>query len=74
LFYVLAAQGEGGKPLLIVLNGAAEPVEVTFPEWPGVRAWRRILDTSNGSDAAELSAGAKWGAQARCVLVFAGES
>jgi isoamylase len=74
LFYVLAAQGEGGKPLLIVLNGADEPVEITFPEWPGARVWHRILDTSNGSEAAELPPGAKWGAQARCVLVFSGEA
>jgi pullulanase/glycogen debranching enzyme len=73
LFYVLAAQGEGGKPLLVVLNGADTPVEITAPEWQGVRVWRRVLETADGNEAAELAPGDKWNTQARCVLAFAGE-
>jgi glycogen operon protein len=73
LFYVLAAQGEAGKPLLVVLNGADTPVEITAPEWQGVRVWRRVLETADGNEAAELAPGDKWNTQARCVLAFAGE-
>jgi glycogen operon protein len=74
LFYVLAVQGEADGPLLVVLNGADTPVEITAPEWQGVRVWRRVLDTTNGSEATELAPGGKWNTQARCVLVFAGGS
>ena len=74
LYYVLAAQNDGGKPLLVVLNGADAVVEVVFPEWPGVRAWRCVLDSADGSDPpAEMPPGNKWSTQ-RCVLAFAGEA
>jgi glycogen operon protein len=71
--YVLPAAGEGGSPLFIVLNGADNAVEIAFPEWPGVRAWRSVLATSGDEAAAGQAPGSKWSAQARCVLVFAGE-
>jgi isoamylase len=74
LSYVLAAPREGGKPLFIVINGADTPVEITFPEWPGVGNWHCILDTSDGhAYTIKLPPGANWGAHVRCVLVFAGE-
>ena len=73
LAYVLAAPREGGKPLFIVLNGADEAVEITFPEWPGVRCWHCLLDTSDGHEPpVSLPPGANWGAHVRCVLAFAG--
>ena len=74
LAYVLAAPREGGKPLFIVLNGADTPVEITFPEWPGVGCWHCVLDTSDGhAYTIALPPGANWGAHVRCVLAFAGE-
>jgi isoamylase len=74
LSYVLAAPREGGKPLLIVLNGADTPVEITFPEWPGVSRWHCVLDTSDGhGQTVTLPPGANWGVHVRCVLAFAGE-
>ena len=73
--YVLAAPDGNGKPLFVVLNGADEALEIVFPDWPGLRAWRCVLDTSNGHDpSAELAPGAKWNVQARSVLAFAGEA
>ena len=74
LSYVLAAPLDGGKPLFIVLNGADEPVEITFPEWPGVASWQCVLDSSDGVEqAVRLPPGANWGTHVRCVLAFAGE-
>jgi glycogen operon protein len=73
LSYVLAASRESGEPLFVVLNGVDEPVEVTFPEWPGIGHWQCVLDTAKGqlpSDA--CAAGATWSAQPRSVLAFAG--
>ena len=73
LSYVLAGQQEGGTALLIVLNGADEDVELSFPEWPGVGRWQNLLDTSNGAPhSEELPPGNKWIARARSVLAFAG--
>ena len=74
LAYVLAAPIEGGKPLYVVLNRTETPVEITFPEWPGVTGWRCVLDTSDGQEhPVTLPPGANWGAHVRCVLAFAGE-
>jgi len=71
--YVLAAAREGGEPLFIMLNGADEPVDITFPEWPSVERWQCVLDTSNGHpNAPACKPGDKWSAQARTVLAFAG--
>jgi glycogen operon protein len=74
LAYVLGAGVEHGEPLLIVLNGADEPVDVTGPEWPKVARWACIIDTANGqSNSATLEIGARWSAQQGSVLAFAGE-
>ena len=73
LAYVLGAQHEGGEPLLIVLNGADHPVDMTLPDWPGVARWQCILDTSNGDVPSDTYApGSAWSAQTRAVLAFAG--
>jgi isoamylase len=74
LAYVLAAAVDGGKPLFVVLNRTDAPVEITFPEWPGVTSWHCVLDTSDGQEhPVVLPPGANWGAHVRCVLTFAGE-
>ena len=74
LAYVLGAAAAGGAPLLIVLNGADEAVDVTGPEWPRVGRWQCLIDTANGqSNTGTLAPGARWSAQPRSVLAFAGE-
>ena len=71
--YVLAAAREGDEPLFIMLNGADEPVDITFPEWAAVGRWQCVLDTSNGHPNAPANKpGDQWSAQARTVLAFAG--
>ena len=71
--YVLAPVTEDGEPLFIALNGAAETVDITFPEWPGVARWQCLIDTSNGHvDEPMGKPGEQWVAQARTVLAFAG--
>jgi isoamylase len=73
LSYVLAALRPKDAPLFIVLNGADEAVDVTFPEWPGTAQWERVLDTSDGqSNTNAGKPGEAWSAQARAVLAFAG--
>jgi glycogen operon protein len=73
LSYVLAASRESGQPLFVVLNGVDEPVDVTFPEWPGIGHWQCVLDTAKGQLPSDASAaGATWSAQPRSVLAFAG--
>jgi glycogen operon protein len=75
LSYVLAAAVDGGAPLFIVLNGADEDVEITFPEWPGAARWQNVLDTSNGEAQYEaLPSGAKWSSRSKSVLAFVGEA
>ena len=72
LAYILGA-AEGGEPLLIVLNGAEETVDITGPEWPAVGRWQCVIDTANGqSNSAALELGGQWAAQPRSVLAFAG--
>jgi isoamylase len=74
LSYMLASPRDDGKPLFIVLNGADTPVEITFPDWPGVTRWHCVLDTSDAQEhTLTLPPGANWGAHVRCVLAFAGE-
>ena len=71
--YTLAAVHEKGQPLFIVLNGADEAVDVTFPEWPNTAQWQRVLDTSDGQSNADAGKpGETWSAQARAILAFAG--
>jgi len=74
LAYVLAAATtDRGEPLYVVLNGTDEAMDITFPEWPGVGRWQRVLDTSNGEHlTGSLAPGVAWSAQARTVLAFAG--
>jgi isoamylase len=73
LSYILGAAVEGGEPLLVVLNGADETVNITGPEWPAVRHWQCIIDTANGqSNSATLELGAHWPAQPCSALAFAG--
>ena len=74
LAYVLGAVVEQGEPLLIVLNGADDAVDVTGPGWPKVARWACIIDTANGqSNSTTLEIGSRWSAQPRSVLAFAGE-
>jgi isoamylase len=73
LAYVLAAVDAKGQPLFIVLNGADEAVDVTFPQWPNTAQWQRVLDTSDGqSNADSGKPGETWSAQPRAILAFAG--
>jgi glycogen operon protein len=73
LAYILNAAADGGEPLLIVLNGADETVDLTGPEWPAVGRWQCVVDTANGqSNSAALELGGHWAAQPRSVLAFAG--
>ena len=68
-----APEDGGAAPLYIVLNGADEDVELTFPEWPDVGRWVCVLDTANGeTDGNAQLAGAAWKAKPRSVLAFAG--
>ena len=73
LFYVARGTRRSGQAAAGRARCADTPVEITAPEWQGVRAWRRVLDTTNGSEPAELAPGGKWDTQARCVLAFAGQ-
>jgi glycogen operon protein len=76
LAYVLAAAEDGGEPLFIVFNGAAEGIEFTLPPWPNVARWASVLDTAANSVLAEQaaeSAGAKRTAPATSILAFAGK-
>ena len=74
LSYVLATAQQGGQPIFIVLNGADEDVEITFPEWANVAQWQNVLDTSIGTAKYDpLPAGGKWMSRSKSVLAFAGE-
>jgi isoamylase len=73
LAYILGAAAQSGEPLLIVVNGADEAVDLTGPEWPAVGRWQCVVDTANGqSNSAALELGGHWAAQPRSVLAFAG--
>ena len=75
LAYVLGAVVEGSEPLLIVLNGADEAVDLIGPEWPSVARWQCIVDTADGqSNSTTLELGGHWSSQPRSVLAFAGQS
>ncbi|MBX3553297.1 MAG: glycogen debranching protein GlgX [Pseudolabrys sp.] len=75
LAYVLAPVDEHGQPLLIVLNGAADALQVTAPDWPNVARWSRVLCTMQDDPFAPfmLERGASYGAPAGAVMAFAGE-
>jgi isoamylase len=53
LAYVLAPPDGGGEPLLLIFNGADEPIEMSMPVWHSVAVWSCVLDTSVGSVLAE---------------------
>jgi len=74
LAFVLAAITANGEPLFIVLNGADQALDITFPDWPGTAHWQCLLDTTNSQLASDtFPPGAHWSAQARVVLAFAGK-
>ncbi|MFA6264897.1 MAG: glycogen debranching protein GlgX [Pseudolabrys sp.] len=74
LAYVLAPAQDGGMPLFIILNGADNDVDATFPEWGGVAKWQNLLDTGNGDPQAILGhTGSPWTIRPRSVVVFAGQ-
>ncbi len=60
--------------VFIVLNGADEDVEITFPEWPNVSKWQNVLDTSNGLDVKydPVNVSGHWASRSKSVLAFAG--
>ncbi len=74
LSYVLAPPESGGEPAFIVLNGADDDVEITFPEWPNVGRWQNVLDTSIGpAEHDPVATGGHWTSRSKSVLAFAGE-
>lgn len=75
LAYVLAPVDEHGQPLLIVLNGAADALQVTAPDWPNVARWSRVLCTMQDDPFAPfmLERRASYDAPAGAVMAFAGE-
>jgi len=75
LAYVLGPVDDTGHPLLLVLNGAANAVAVTAPDWPNVARWSRILCTMQDDPFAPftLERGASYDAPAGAVMAFAGE-
>src|SRR5262249_16127757 len=73
LAYIVGAAADSNEPLLIVLNGADETVDITGPQWPAVRRWQCVVDTANKqSNSAILELGGHWAAHPRSVLAFAG--
>jgi len=73
LAFVLAGEGPDDAPLYVVLNGADEEVDLTFPEWPETGRWLCLLDTSDGeADGITQPVGGPFKAKARAVLAFAG--
>jgi glycogen operon protein len=73
LSYVLADPANHAEPLYIVLNGADQAVEFTFPDWPGIGRWQRVLDSASARlDSAFFQPAAKCRAAERSVQAFAG--
>src|SRR5262249_12091821 len=73
LAYIVGAAADSNEPLLIVLTGADETVDITGPQGPAVRRWQCVVDTANKqSNSAILELGGHWAAQPRSVLAFAG--
>ena len=77
LAYVLAAGEDGGEPLFLVFNAAAEPIELTMPPWGGVTRWSCVLDTVRNTvrvESGTAEPGARWTVAATSILAFAGQS
>jgi isoamylase len=73
LSYVLASIEREHPPLYIVLNGAMEKIEFTFPDLLDQPRWTALLDTAENMPAGEEFA--PWSrayATPRSILVFAG--
>jgi glycogen operon protein len=74
LSYVLGPVQAGQSPLFIVLNAAAQEIELTLPTLAEYGRWLPVLDTVNRIEAGkEHAAGSKAVASSRSVLVFSGE-
>jgi glycogen operon protein len=74
LAYVLAAIGEGDRPLFIVMNAGSDAVEFIFPEFLELEHWSQVLATAiseNGEDKV-FHVGAKHTAPAHSIAVFEG--
>jgi len=68
---------DGGEPLFIAFNGAAEGIEVTLPAWQNVARWASVLDTAGNSVLVEQTteaSGAKLTIPATSIMAFAGKS
>jgi len=74
LSYVLAGTEPGAPPLHVVLNAAAESIDVKLPAVPPWGAWTLLLDTVSMTDGTVVSAGASFSVPARAVLVFSAAS
>jgi glycogen operon protein len=76
LTYVLAAIGEGGAPLFIVLNSGGEAVEFVFPEFLEFESWAQVLTTVPGPHGGDQSfhVGAKYSAERHSIMAFEGRT
>jgi isoamylase len=73
LAYVLAPRKRGQPAVFVVINAAAEPIEVTLPDFPEGSTWTPVLDTTSETlGRRAIAAGAQVTAPARSVLVFSG--
>lgn len=75
LSYVLGAAPDGGQPLYVVINGAAESLQITLPAWPRISQWSQILDTSSEhplQNRTEAASGSPFDTPPNSVLAFAG--
>jgi isoamylase len=77
LTYILAAKGEGGAPLFVVMNAGADLVEFIFPKFLDWTGWLEILttvETAPTSGRGPYHVGTRHQALPRSVNVFAGVS
>jgi glycogen operon protein len=76
LTYVMAAIGEGGAPLFIVLNSGGEAVEFVFPEFLEHESWAQVLTTVPGPHDGDQTfhVGAKHNAERHSIMVFEGRT
>jgi glycogen operon protein len=72
LSYLLAPSRHDGEALYIVLNGALERIEFTFPDF-GYLRWTKVLDTAREQGLGqEFTAGARLQALPQSILSFSG--
>jgi isoamylase len=73
LSYVLAPIKRGQPAVFVVINAAAEAIEVTLPDVLDGGAWTRVLDTTSETlSRRAIAAGTRFTAPDRSVLVFSG--